>query len=101
MPRLALALCRGYTDIAEVLMHAGDVPVNEEETWKSMLHIAAARGLRTFVSVLLERDADRGLLDEKGLTALDYARGRKNQKMYEYFRLFQHFNSPIELDVLF
>lgn len=150
MPRLSLALCRGYTDIAEILMHAGDVPVNEVETcisfaqaaygcqqasidlllrndldinarradnehcafvhvrhpryesWlllldngvdlnaqrrngKSMLHIAAARGLRTFVSVLFERGADHGLCDEKGLTALDYARGRKNQKMYEYF----------------
>lgn len=150
MPRLALALCRGYTDMAKILMDAGDVPVNEVETcvsfaqaaygcqqaaidlllqndldinarraddehcafvhvrhpryesWrllldngadlnaqrrngKSMLHIAAARGLKTFVNLLLERDADHGLLDEKGLTALDYARGRKNQKMYEYF----------------
>jgi ankyrin repeat protein len=150
MPRLALALCRGYTDIAETLMRAGDVPVNEVETcvsfaqaayggqqsaidlllqldldinarraddehcafvhvrhpryesWlllldngvdlnaqrrngKSMLHIAAARGLKTFVSALWQRGADCGLCDEKGWTALDYARGRKNQKMYEYF----------------
>jgi ankyrin repeat protein len=150
MPRLALALCRGYTDVAVILMDAGDVPVNEVEicvsfaqaayggqqasidlllrndfdinvrraddehcafvhvrhpryeSWlllldngadlnaqrrngKSMLHIAAARGLRTFVSVLLERGADFALRDEKALTALDYARGRKNKKMYEYF----------------
>ena len=150
MPRLALALCRGYTDIAEMLMHAGDVPADEVEicvsfaqaayggqqasidlllqqdldinarraddehcafvhvrhpryeSWlllldngvdlnaqrrngKSMLHIAAARGLRSFASILFERGAAHGLRDEKGLTPLDYARGRKNQKMYEYF----------------
>lgn len=150
MPRLALALCRGYTDIAGALMGAGDVPVDEVETcisfaqaayggqqaaidlllrhgldinarradeehcafvhvrhpryesWlllldngvdldaqrrngKSMLHIAAARGLKSFVSTLLERGADHDIRDEKDMTALDYARGRKNQKMYEYF----------------
>ena len=51
---------------------------------KSMLHIAAARGLRTFVSELLQRGADHGLRDENGLTALAHARRRKNQRMYEY-----------------
>ena len=50
-----------------------------------MLHIAAARGLKSFVSTLLERGADHDIRDEKDMTALDYARGRKNQKMYEYF----------------
>ena len=149
MPRLCLALCRGYTDMAEDLMHAGDVPTDDIETcvsfsqaaygrkqgsidlllnqalninarradeehcafvhvrhprfkaWlllldngvdlnaqrrngRTMLHIAAARGLKTFVGALLERGADLGLRDEKGLTALDLARRRKNQKMYEY-----------------
>ena len=45
----------------------------------------AAYGLKTFVHTLLERGADHALRDEVGWTALDYARGRKNQKMYEYF----------------
>ena len=49
-----------------------------------MLRIAAARGLKTFVETLLERGADHKILDEKNQTALDYARGRKNQKLYEY-----------------
>jgi ankyrin repeat protein len=49
-----------------------------------MFHIAAARGLKSFVSTLLERGADHTIRDEEGLTARDYARGRKNQKMYEY-----------------
>jgi len=149
MSRLALALCRGYTDMAKVLMDAGDFPDGDREicicyaqaaygcrqdsidlllnhdldinarradeehgafvhvrhprfdSWlllldngieldaqrrngKTMLHIAAARGLKTFVGVLLERGANHGVRDEQDLTALDYARGRKNQKMYEY-----------------
>jgi ankyrin repeat protein len=149
MPRLSLALCRGYTDIADTLMKAGDHPIDDPETcisfaqaayggqqasidlllrndldinarrvdeehaafvhvrhpryesWlllldngvelnaqrrngKSMFHIAAARGLKSFVSTLLERGADHTIRDEEGLTARDYARGRKNQKMYEY-----------------
>lgn len=148
MSRLALALCRGYTDMAKVLMGAGDVPESDREacvcfaqaaygcrqdsidlllnhgldinsrraddehaafvhvrhprfdSWlllldngirlnaqrrngKTMLHIAAARGLKTFVNALLERGAGHDIRDEKGFTALDYARGRKNQKMYE------------------
>ena len=49
-----------------------------------MLHIAAARGLKTFVDALMERGVNFGLRDHEGMTALEYARGRKNQKMYEY-----------------
>ena len=49
-----------------------------------MLHIAAARGLKIFVSVLLQRGVEQAVRDEGGLTALDYVRGRNNQKMYQY-----------------
>ena len=46
-----------------------------------MLHIAAARGLKSFVSTLLERGADHDIRDEKDMTALDYARERARKAL--------------------
>ena len=57
MPRLALALCRGYTDIAETLMHAGDVPVNEVETCVSFSQ-AAYGCQQSSIDLLLRKDLD-------------------------------------------
>jgi ankyrin repeat protein len=51
---------------------------------KTMLHIAAARGLTTFVDELLDRGADTTILDETGKTAFAYAQGRRNQALYAH-----------------
>ena len=57
MPRLALALCRGYVDIAETLMLAGDVPGDEVETCISFAQ-AAYGGRQASIDLLFRYGLD-------------------------------------------
>ncbi|KAL2809707.1 ankyrin repeat-containing domain protein [Aspergillus granulosus] len=80
MTALEDAVCGHHGEIVETLLGAG-VDANVSRNGTYALHLAVTRGLQGIDESLLSHGADPFLLDERGRTALDWA--RLNESIWE------------------
>jgi len=74
---LLLAVQRGDTDLASVLLDAGANPNDADSTGSTALHCAAGRGAAPILQLLLEGRADVERKDDRGDTPLMWAVGER------------------------